>query len=133
MTQSCLKTLREAAKGMAAQQNDYRSHQLLCFVLNDASEICHYPDPISRYLGNESTRWPKPTAHSRLSQSRRSRVDLLQDYRKVPFMYTVCSPSPCSSGMTRLSLLVGTLPPWAWASSIQRKWHFLITGTQLCP
>lgn len=78
---------------MAAQQNDYRTHQLLCFVLNDASEICHYSDPISRYLYNESTRWPKPTAHSRLSQSRRSTVDLLQVYRKVPFLHTVFSLS----------------------------------------
>lgn len=74
---------------MTAQQNNYRIHQLLCFVLDDASEICHYSDPISRYLYNESTRQPKPTAHSTLSQSRRSRVDLLQNYSKVPFLHTV--------------------------------------------
>lgn len=122
---------------MAAQQN-YRTHRLLCLMLNDASEICHYSDPISRYLYNESTRRPKPAAHSRLSQSRSSRVDLLQDYRKMPFLHAVCSPCPCSSGMTRMTLLVGSgklahSHHGPEPAAFEREWRFPIPQKQLCP
>lgn len=45
-------------------------------MLDDASEISHYFDPISNHLHNESTKRPEPVVHNRMRQFRRNRVSL---------------------------------------------------------
>lgn len=136
--QRCLKTLRKAVKEMAAQSN-YRTHRLHCFMLNDASEIRHYFDPISQYLYNESTRRPKPVAHGRPRQLQKHQSELTRckSMWKCRFC-TLCFPCPYSSGTTRLPLLVGNgklshshhRPE---SAAFKGKWCFLTAGNNSIP
>lgn len=96
--QSSLKALRKVVKEMSAQQNNYRTHRLLSFMLDGASEMRHYFDPISHYLYHESTRRPKPVAHSRLREFRSSRENFMwcKSTGKCRFctLSVLCVPNP---------------------------------------